>query len=135
MKLSRLKRLIILAFAYFAIICNLFLFWEEITSGDIMLEFLLSPLLITFFAIYIILYKKRWIIAPAKIIFFSLFLINLILSFQYFYDYIDLILFLPSLLPLILLYKNNLKNWFIFLKSKPFYILKRKQKFLKKILF
>jgi hypothetical protein len=89
-----------------------------------MLEFLLFPLAITLFALYIILYKKRWVIVPAKITFFSLFLINLILS-AYYFEYTDIVFFLPSLLPLILLYQKDLKNWFTFLKSKPFYVSKK----------
>ena len=60
-----------------------------------------------------------------KLLFFSLFLINLILSVQYFFGYINLIYFLPSLLPLIFLYKNDLKEWFTSLKNKPFCIFKK----------
>jgi len=132
MKLFRLKRFVILVLAYNMIFFSLFLFWGEITSSDIMLDFLLFPLSIILLAFFIILYKKKWINVPAKITFFSLFLINLILSVQYFFGYINLIYFLPSLLPLIFLYKNDLKEWFTSLKNKPFCIFKKSLEISKK---
>ncbi|MFA5644474.1 MAG: hypothetical protein WC928_03045 [Patescibacteria group bacterium] len=125
MKLYRFKRIVSLTFLYFVVLLSLVFFWVEITSGDIMLEFLLFSLAIILFSFYLILYKNKWVVAPAKIIFFSLFFINLILSAQYYFEYTDIVFFLPALLPLILLYKNDLKNWFMFLKSKPFYIFKK----------
>jgi len=103
---------------------SLFFFWVEITSDNIMLDFLLFIMAITFFAIYIVLYKKRWVNIPAKIIFFILFLANLVLSIDYI-DYYSFIFFLPSLLPLIFLYRKDLKGWFISLKDKPFYNFKK----------
>ena len=70
MRLFRLKRFVILVLAYNMIFFSLFLFWGEITSSDIMLDFLLFPLSIILLAFFIILYKKKWINVPAKITFF-----------------------------------------------------------------
>lgn len=134
MKLFRLKRFVILVLAYFMMFFSLFLFWAEITSGDIMLDFLLFPIAIIFFAIYIILYEKRWVNIPAKIIFSILFLSNLVLSIDYI-DYYSFIFFLPSLLPLISLYRKDLRGWFASLKSKPFCILKKSLEISKKDYF
>lgn len=124
MKPSKFKRVFCLVMSCFLMFFSLFFFWVEITSDNIMLDFLLFIMAITFFAIYIVLYKKRWVNIPAKIIFFILFLANLVLSIDYI-DYYSFIFFLPSLLPLIFLYRKDLKGWFISLKDKPFYNFKK----------
>ena len=124
MKPSKFKRVFCLVMSCFLMFFSLFFFWVEITSDNIMLDFLLFIMAITFFAIYIVLYKKRWVNIPAKIIFSILFLSNLVLSIDYI-DYYSFIFFLPSLLPLIFLYRKDLKGWFISLKDKPFYNFKK----------
>jgi len=113
---------------------SLFFFWVEITSDNIMLDFLLFIIAIAFFAIYMVLYEKRWVNTPAKIIFFILFLSNLVLSIDYI-DYYSLIFFLPSLLPLIFLYRKDLRGFFISLKDKPFYNFKKSLEILNKDYF
>lgn len=124
MKPSKFKRVFCLVMSCFLMFFSLFFFWVEITSDNIMLDFLLFIIAIAFFAIYMVLYEKRWVNTPAKIIFFILFLTNLVLSIDYI-DYYSLIFFLPSLLPLIFLYRKDLRGWFISLKDKPFYNFKK----------
>ena len=131
MKPSKFKRVFCLVMSCFLMFFSLFFFWVEITSDNIMLDFLLFIIAIAFFAVYMVLYKKRWVNIPAKIIFFILFLANLVLSIDYI-DYYSFIFFLPTLLPLIFLYRKNLRGyrknlrgWFISLKDKPFYNFKK----------
>lgn len=124
MKPSKFKRVFCLVMSCFLMFFSLFFFWVEITSDNIMLDFLLFIIAIAFFAIYMVLYKKRWVNTPAKIIFFILFLANLVLSIDYI-DYYSFIFFLPSLLPLIFLCRKDLRMWFISLKDRPFYNFKK----------
>ena len=135
MKSISFGRLLALTFSYFLILFFIFSIlavYETLDSSDlwqfnvIFLSFILLPL-------YIILYNRPWIVMPAKIIFS---IVSLILLYIYYslFGAIDISsFFLFALVPLYLttgplyhLYKNNLKNWIIFLRSKPFFDFKNK---------
>ncbi|MCK9439163.1 hypothetical protein M0Q39_03840 [Patescibacteria group bacterium] len=121
MKKNKLKRLVSIAFAYFLIFVSLFLLWKEVISGNIMIEFILFPMSFFILALYIVFYKKNWVVLPAKIIFSTILLITFfVLRGGYYFEYSDIIRFLPSAFPLIYLYKNDFKKWLIFLKNQSF---------------
>jgi hypothetical protein len=127
MKLSRLKRPIILALACFLIFFTLSLFWIDFEMNDFDIYSLIPRAAIILFALYVILYKKTWSTFPAKITFLALFFSqSMVLSFGYYFSYTDLIFFLLLAILLVYLYKNDLKKWIISLKNEPLYVIKKK---------
>lgn len=76
------------------------------------------PLLLT--ALYILLYKKRWIVLPAKILFFIILVIAIVDRLYVIYiSGLDLATIIPLLVSLVVLtwplahlYRSNIKTWF-----------------------
>jgi hypothetical protein len=130
MKSTSLKRLLALTLAYLLILYGAFVFFTSfqiLTSDDVLLFFFfLIPFF--FFPLYILLYKRPWVIILARIIFSITAVVLLYENFSLL-DASDLLdwealtfltpLFL-AIVSLLHLYKNEIKNWLIFLRSKPF---------------
>lgn len=122
---------------YYFILFNIFigglawlwLFFSDLSNGmdistgySFILSMTTSGLAFIFVPAYAVFYKLSWIKKPAKIIFLTFF-IGFLLSSD------DLIEFSGAsfilMLPLLHLYKDNIKAWVASLKSKPFFSFKK----------
>ncbi len=127
---SRAMRFIVLSYAYLLmlifVVAVILPFVDSSSSFNLdYLETVLWMLPLLFTALYILLYKKRWIVIPAKIIFFIILVIAILdRLYVILISGLDLVTVIPLLVSLIVLtwplahlYRDNIKKWFKFQKK------------------
>jgi len=138
MKLNRFARLVIIVISWLMI--SLSCLWAVMIALDS--EMLSDPMSIVFYvlfilsflipALYMLLYNKRWIVAPAKIILLIVPIAQIFIIAMAELEYLFIAPFLLTILSLIYLYKDTIKDWAQSLKSKPFIHFKKKAEILDK---